>query len=137
LIGILKNKVTDHYRKSGSRTGREKELTDLELYSDSNDNDFISSGSKIGTWNPEKRPQAWSLDSSDPVEKEQFWKQLFSCLDGIDQRLAMVYRLRDVQEMEYKEVCNVLDVSSTNLRVMLYRARKLLRQCLETHWVGE
>jgi DNA-directed RNA polymerase specialized sigma24 family protein len=32
------------------------------------------------------------------------------------------------------EVCEVLEIASTNLCVLLHRARLRLRQCLEHHW---
>lgn len=131
LVGILKNKVVDYYRKSGRETNLERP----DDFSDYDDSDYISKGPDAGTWQPERRPKDWSVDPNDPVEQQEFWKHLINCLDKIDQRLALVYCLREIEEMEYKEVCNVLSVTATNLRVMLYRARKLLRRCLETNWI--
>ncbi len=132
LIGILKNKVVDHYRK----TGRETPLEHLEQLPDYDDQDYLAAGPDAGSWQPERRPTAWSVDPNDPVEQQQFWDHLQSCLNGLDKRLARVYTLRDIREIEYEEVCNALAVTPTNLRVMLHRARKLLRRCLETHWIG-
>lgn len=132
LIGILKNKVMDYFRHSG----RETAIADLQPLSGDTDPDFIASGPDAGQWKSNRRPAAWSVDSDDPVEQKQFWEQLQRCLEQIDDRLAEVYRLRDVQDMDYREACNVLSVKPTNLRVMLHRARKLLRSCLETNWIG-
>ena len=131
LIGILRNKVVDHYRKSS----RETALTQPELISDSDDADYVSTGTDTGTWQPQRRPKAWSVDPNDPVEQQQFWNQLRLCLDGLDDRLARVYTLREINQVDHEEVCNVLEVTPTNLRVMLHRARKLLRRCLETNWI--
>ncbi len=131
LIGILKNKVIDHYRKAG----RETRMIDPEQFSDSDETDYISTGPDAGSWQPERRPVAWSVDPNDPVEKQQFWEHLQKCLEELDARLARVYRLRDIEEIEYQKVCNILSVTPTNLRVMLHRARKLLRRCLEINWM--
>ncbi len=131
LIGILKNKVVDHYRKAS----RETSLDQPDQLSDSGDADYISSGPDAGSWQPRQRPIAWSVDPNDPVEQEQFWDHLKRCLKGLDKRLARVYTLRDIQEVEYQEVCNVLAVTPTNLRVMLHRSRKLMRKCLEKNWI--
>lgn len=132
LIGILKNKVMDHFRRSS----RETPLNEPEQLSDTADTDYITTGPDVGIWQPNRRPAPWSVDPNDPVEQKQFWEHLKQCLDGLDQRLAKVYNMRDIQEIEYDEVCKVLAVTPTNLRVMLYRARKLMRRCLETNWIG-
>jgi RNA polymerase sigma-70 factor (ECF subfamily) len=132
FIGILKNKVVDHFRRSG----RDEPLSDPDQHADADDQDYVSAGPDAGAWQPHRRPSAWSVDPSDPVEQQQFWKHLQGCLGGLEGRLARVYTLRDIQEIEYQEVCNLLAVTPTNLRVMLHRARKLLRHCLEMHWLG-
>ncbi len=132
LISILKNKVMDHFRKSA----RETCLNEPEQISDPDDTDYITAGPDAGTWQPNRKPKAWSVDPNDPVEQKQFWDHLKRCLEGLDHRLARVYNMRDIQEIEYDEVCNVLAVTPTNLRVMLHRARKLMRHCLETNWIG-
>jgi RNA polymerase sigma-70 factor (ECF subfamily) len=50
------------------------------------------------------------------------------------QRMAFV--LREVDGMRSEEICNALEVTRTNLGVLLYRARNSLRECLETKGVG-
>jgi RNA polymerase sigma-70 factor (ECF subfamily) len=99
--------------------------------------DYISNGPDIGSWKPDKRPSKWSVDPNDPVERQQFWNHLNECLEQLEPRVAICYYLREMQEIEYKEVCNILSLKPTNLRVMLHRARKLLRRCLETNWVDK
>jgi RNA polymerase sigma-70 factor (ECF subfamily) len=44
-----------------------------------------------------------------------------------------VVTLRDVEALEAAEVCNVLDVSETNQRVLLHRGRAKVRAALERH----
>jgi len=48
-----------------------------------------------------------------------------------NQRAAVV--LRDVEGLESSDVCNILDVTETNLRVLLHRGRCRLRTVLEEH----
>ena len=131
LIGILKNKVVDHYRKAS----REVSLAEPDQLRTADDPDYVSAGPDAGTWQPDRRPTAWSVDPNDPVEQQQFWDHLQRCLEGLDDRSARVYTLRDVMGIDYEDVCNVLEVTPTNLRVLLHRARKLLRRCLETNWI--
>ena len=58
-------------------------------------------------------------------------RHLQECLEdlGSDQRLAFV--LREVEEMESRDICQVMEVSRSNLGVLLYRGRNSLRECLE------
>ena len=50
-------------------------------------------------------------------------------------RLAFV--LKELEGLETKEICNILEVTGTNLGVILYRARNRLRECLESRGFEE
>ena len=45
--------------------------------------------------------------------------------------------LRDVEGWDSEDVCNALDLSETNQRVLLHRGRCRLRAALETYLAGE
>jgi RNA polymerase sigma-70 factor, ECF subfamily len=45
-----------------------------------------------------------------------------------------VMTLRDVQGWTAEEVCNVLEITETNQRVLLHRARSRVRTALERHF---
>jgi RNA polymerase sigma-70 factor (ECF subfamily) len=42
--------------------------------------------------------------------------------------------MREVMELDADEICTELTITSTNLWVILYRARMALRLCLEQTW---
>jgi len=42
--------------------------------------------------------------------------------------------MREMDEIESKEICATLSISDSNLWVMLHRARMALRECLATNW---
>ena len=46
---------------------------------------------------------------------------------------ATVITMRDVEGFSSEEVCNALDVSETNQRVLLHRARSKVRRALEDY----
>jgi RNA polymerase sigma-70 factor (ECF subfamily) len=48
-----------------------------------------------------------------------------------------VITLRDIEGLSAEEVCNVLDLTDTNQRVMLHRARSKVRQALEDYMAEE
>lgn len=43
----------------------------------------------------------------------------------------MAFHLREVEGLSTEEICKILDVTVTNLGVMLYRLRNRTRECLE------
>jgi RNA polymerase sigma-70 factor (ECF subfamily) len=47
-----------------------------------------------------------------------------------------VITLRDVEGWSSEEVCNVLEISETNQRVLLHRARTKVRQALDDYLQG-
>ena len=48
--------------------------------------------------------------------------------------IAAVFNFRELDGIESKEICSLLNISENNLWVMLHRARMALRRCLETNW---
>ena len=46
---------------------------------------------------------------------------------------AAVITMRDVEGLDAEDVCNALEISETNQRVLLHRARSKVRQALEEH----
>lgn len=128
LVGILKNKIVDYFRKVGRELSFERTGA---LGHD--DPDFDSS---TGAWQPERRPQEWQVNVADEVERREFWEFLTRCLNQLDQRHAVVFVLREMEELSSDNICNAMGLQPTNLRVMLHRSRKDLRRCLETLWLG-
>jgi RNA polymerase sigma-70 factor, ECF subfamily len=61
-------------------------------------------------------------------------------LDAIEREIAKlpalqasVITMRDVEGLDSEEVCNALEISETNQRVLLHRARSKVRQALEEY----
>src|SRR5205814_1345779 len=132
LVGILKNKVCDHYRKAR----RETSFTDMEFYSDEESDRFIPDGVFKDAWIHELGPQEWSSPGAS-LDSEVFWKTFHDCSIKLPKNVAAVFNLREVDGVETKEICALLNISENNLWVMLHRARMALRQCLETNWFAK
>jgi RNA polymerase sigma-70 factor (ECF subfamily) len=56
-------------------------------------------------------------------------------MDKLPTKLASIFMMRDVHEVENENICKELDITATNAWVMLYRARMGLRKCLEMNWM--
>ncbi|MDQ7006709.1 MAG: sigma-70 family RNA polymerase sigma factor [Acidobacteriota bacterium] len=78
-----------------------------------------------GAWRQPPRAADRSLYDREIVEHTA------RCLEKVPQRQKLAFLLREVEGLSTRETCNALQVSATNLGVMLYRARNRLRECLE------
>ena len=132
LVGILKNKIYDHFRKAS----RETSFTDLNFYDDEESDRFVADGLGKGGWIHELGPQSWAK-MGESLDNELFWQTYRDCAGKLPKNVAAAFSLREVDGLESKEVCAVLDISESNLWVMLHRARMALRRCLETNWFGK
>ena len=123
LIGILKHKVADQLRA----VERRPEVEDIDDIDDCAD-----LFTKAGRWR--QPPAALTYDEDDLLENEDFWAQFHRCRDGLPPRQARVFVLQVLEESEPDETCKQLGISTTNLWVLLHRARLKLRDCLEANW---
>src|SRR5260370_17275549 len=126
LTGILKHKISDHFRK----LGRETSFTDLESLSDEFSEKFVPEG----YWVHVKGPKEWKPDPDEVVHRTEFWQAIRHCLAKLPDRIPNVFMLREMDEVESKDICSMLSISESNLWVMLHRARMALRECLEINW---
>lgn len=129
LAGILKNKIYDHFRKAG----RETSFTDLEFYSGEEEGSFVSSGAFKDAWVQEHTPRDWYGPGA-ALDSEAFWKTFQDCSGKLPRNVAAAFNLRELDGLESREVCAILNISENNLWVMLHRARMALRRCLEKNW---
>jgi RNA polymerase sigma-70 factor (ECF subfamily) len=126
LFGILKHKISDYFRT----LGRETSFTDLESFADEFSEKFVPEG----YWVHVKGPKEWKPETDEVMHRTEFWQTMRACLDKLPKRIANVFMLREMEDVESKEICSMLSISESNLWVMLHRARMALRECLEINW---
>ena len=132
LVGILKNKICDYFRKAS----RETSFTDLEFFANEEAGQFVQVGGGQGEWVKDLGPQEWPEPGAN-LDNEVFWQTFHDCSRKLPKNVAAAFNLREVDGIESKEVCTILNISENNLWVMLHRARTALRRCLETNWFGK
>jgi RNA polymerase sigma-70 factor (ECF subfamily) len=76
-------------------------------------------------------PQHWIEDSEDRMQAQALAGHIQKTLDELPERQREVVVLRDVDGLSSHEVCEVLEISDANQRVLLHRGRSHLRQALE------
>jgi len=124
LIGILRHKILDHFRKSG----REQAVfgsVPLEAAAD-------SVFDHRGRWR--QVPARWAGEPSRALETREFWDVFRRCLSRLPAGLADAFFLREVDGLGAEEVQQLLRINPATLWTRLYRARTLLRRCLEAGW---
>jgi RNA polymerase sigma-70 factor, ECF subfamily len=77
-------------------------------------------------------PQHWVEDSDDRLLAQALSEPIQAALEGLPARQREVVVLRDVDGLSGQEVCEVLEISEANQRVLLHRGRSHLRQALES-----
>jgi RNA polymerase sigma-70 factor (TIGR02943 family) len=126
LCGILKHKLCDYFRKRG----RETSFTDLEFLEDECADRFVPEG----FWVHMTGPKEWRPEPDVVMHRDDFWQTMRDCLGKLPERIATVFMMREMDEIESKEICATLNISESNLWVMLHRARMALRECLAVNW---
>lgn len=77
-------------------------------------------------------PQHWVEDSDERLLAQTLSEPLHVALGELPARQRQVVILRDVDGLSGAEVCEVLEISEANQRVLLHRGRSRLRQALES-----
>ncbi len=131
LTAILKRKIIDHFRSSR----RETPMSELEKNDAFSEALFRDTGKWTACWKYDRGPMKWGRAPADSLEQKEFWRILEECLGKLPETLSRTFVLREIEELNTEEICNVLDISPTNLWVMLHRARVRLRQCIEDNWI--
>jgi RNA polymerase sigma-70 factor (ECF subfamily) len=122
LVGILKHKLVDQMRRNCremSMTAEDGEDLDEELFKPD------------GHWR--EAPQEWG-DPEHTLHQLDFMRVLDACVEKLPGQQGRLFMMREWLELETDEICKVLDISPTNLWVMLHRARLRLRECLQLNW---
>ena len=125
VVGILKHKIIDIFRKHGREVSLEAQVEAAEV--ETFDELFAADGHR------NQRPANWGNPEED-FARAQFFDILQLCVDKLPSNLGRVFMMREWLELETSQICNELNITSTNCFVMLYRARMRLRECLELNW---
>ena len=117
LFQILRIEISSYFR-SGKRSAS-KEIS----ASDSFDvNDLL-------------HPLVSASDFQSIVERDEFWDVIQVCFERIPDHLLDSFLIRLANPDEKVDIlCSSLGISASNFSVRLFRARLMLRKCLESTW---
>jgi RNA polymerase sigma-70 factor (ECF subfamily) len=79
-------------------------------------------------------PPSWNNIPEDRLLSEETLAHIEQAIAALPASQREVITLRDIEQWSAEEVCNILDLSQTNQRVLLHRARSRVRAALETYF---
>jgi len=124
VLKIVSNSAKSRLRHEARSINSEDPLRDALAQSDPAQ--FNSNGS----WH--SAPIAWHADTPEALLASD---ELRKCIDNTLSELPPVQQavitLRDIQGLDMEIICNILDISESNSRVLLHRARAYIRNAIE------
>jgi RNA polymerase sigma-70 factor (ECF subfamily) len=81
-------------------------------------------------------PAAWEHEPEDRLESSETLDVVRDAIRRLPPAQQEVITLRDVEGWTSSEICDALNISQTNQRVLLHRARSKVRAALERYFEG-
>lgn len=129
IFRILVNRA----RTRGQREARTQPFSALGSDTDEPAEDptrFHDTGRWTGFWST---PPTFHSPTEQQVISAEATKQVLAAIGQLPNSQRVVITLRDVQGLSASEVCELLDISEANQRVLLHRARTKARAALERY----
>jgi len=120
LFGILYNKAKEKRRKEQKLVPDEKIEELVDSYFD-----------ERGRW---QRPP---VDPEKFLQASQTMALIEKCIDKLPLNQRMAFCMREIDEHGSDDICKVMNLSVTNLGVILFRAKARLRECIERQAKGK
>jgi RNA polymerase sigma-70 factor (ECF subfamily) len=121
LIGILKNKIAMHYKKS-------TRLKQVNRFVDQ----FFD---EVEHWTEKAVPQAWPLDVGENwLDVPGFQESLEKCMTALPEQWKACINMKYQQEEKSHVICEILEITLANYWQIMHRAKLSLRHCLEVGW---
>lgn len=122
LTAILKRKIIDHYRRANSGKGK------AEVKINYTDED------QEGDWLEERAADKHRDNIEDQLQNEELGVAIERCISQLPEKQARIFRMKTIEGMETEDICKELQITPSNLWVIIHRARTTLMSCLEKNW---
>ena len=123
LISILKRKIIDHYRKINSIKGK------AEVRITSNNDSETE-----GDWLEERVADPFDKTAEDTMQNTELGEAILNCLSKLPEKQSEVFRMKSIEGIETEDICNELNITASNLWVIIHRARTAMALCLKENW---
>lgn len=128
LFSILNNKIIDHYRKIS------KSYDSLDALPENKANQITESMfDNKGSWSNSENNTVWDNEKH-LLDDEEFNAVLQFCLGDLPEKWNTVITSKYLLEKNPNEICQELELSTTNYWQVIHRAKLLLKKCIEKYW---
>lgn len=121
LFVILRNKITDHYRKAVNQAG--VSISDYDAQFD-----------ERGHWAKPFYPRELTINPADAADRAEFNGILQRCAEKLNTVQRAVFVMKYIDDLKSDDICLQLSLSANNYWTLLHRAKVQLRACLEKNW---
>ncbi len=122
LISILKRKIIDHYRKKNSKKGQ----AEVRMTYNGDENE--------GDWLEERVADPFDKTAQDTIENEELGDAIYACMAKLPTKQAEIFKMKTILNYETEAICNEMDITASNLWVIIHRARTALADCMKKTW---
>lgn len=129
IFAILKKKIADTLRHKQRMVNASTLLREEDEDEDFSELLF----DRKGHWQQDERPVAWGNPEAS-LRETHFWSMFEACLERLPPKQARVFMMREFIELDVDEICVAVDLTISNLHVLLHRSRLRLRECIENKW---
>jgi len=123
LISILKRKIIDHYRKINSNKGK----AEVRI-------NYNNTSEDEGDWLEERVADPFDKTAEDNLENTELSIAIHNCINKLPEKQAQVFKMKTILNYETEAICNELNITASNLWVIIHRARTTIASCLEKNW---
>ena len=129
LFSILNNKVIDYYRLSARTTKQNFSISENSGYE-------LSDGlfNETENWKDNDINPIWDQEE-ELLDNPEFNNVMQGCMEDLLQKWKFAVTSKYLTDKNADEICQELEITTSNYWQIVHRAKLLLKKCLEMKWV--
>ena len=125
-LRIVRNTAITRLKKE-SRSVAAGDINDLEILSQAKDK-FQDNGN----WS--SPPSHWDITSPEALlANDELIHIIYSSIEKLPPKQQAIISMADLEAISMEDICNILEISNSNARVLLHRARTKIWQAIEDY----
>ncbi len=125
LFSILNHKIIDVYRKKVNQPLNIEDQVVSRFFTED------------GSWKPEKQPHIWIENEQNLLDNQEFQAVLKKCMEALPEKWSTCIKLKYLLNKDGVEICQELEISTTNFWQIVHRAKLQLKDCLDMNWFND